>query len=276
MLDNDVTINKSNKVKNILLACGFALVTCGTALLCALSGSKPFVKSSAYIYSDDSYDIYFNFDDSDSSDNFSAFFNSFEYFYDSEDVIYSSCIVTFTGNNGDSYISLVYNGGLPICSNDEEFTWENGGYQVDDIDDEGDFFADFSISYDCIFGENFLSNGNTSYSAFLTQFELTFDDNTMPSIFLDYYNSQLPSNPSLSSDDWVSILGDIVSLLTGGIVGLSGGIGSGVSTLVSDIFVSNNALSVFGGVIVVFAAISLAIGLCRWVMNFLTSLGAKK
>lgn len=77
-----------------------------------------------------------------------------------------------------------------------------------------------------------------------------------------------------------AILTEIVSLLVGGITGLATGIGSGVSSLVQNIFFTTNegtqTLSTFGGVIVVFAAISLAIGLCRWVMNFLTSLGAKK
>lgn len=80
-----------------------------------------------------------------------------------------------------------------------------------------------------------------------------------------------------------AILSEIVSILTGGITGVASGVGQGVSTLVQDIFITGEgtqaspyALSVFGGVIVVFAGVSLAIGLCRWVMNFLTSLGAKK
>ena len=77
-----------------------------------------------------------------------------------------------------------------------------------------------------------------------------------------------------------AILSEIVSILTGGITGVASGVGQGVSTLVSDIFITTNegvqSLSTFGGIIVVFAGVSLAIGLCRWVMNFLTSLGAKK
>ena len=74
----------------------------------------------------------------------------------------------------------------------------------------------------------------------------------------------------------VNLLTAIVGLLTGGITGIASGVGSGVSTLTTQIFISNNALSVFGGMIVVFAGLSLAIGLCRWIMQFLTSLGAKK
>ena len=77
-----------------------------------------------------------------------------------------------------------------------------------------------------------------------------------------------------------AILQEIISLLVGGITGLATGIGQGVSSLVSNIFIDSTgttqALSTFGGVVVVFAGVSLAIGLCRWVMNFLTSLGAKK
>lgn len=77
-----------------------------------------------------------------------------------------------------------------------------------------------------------------------------------------------------------AILTEIVSLLVGGITGIATGIGQGVSSLVSNIFIDSTgttqALSTFGGVVVVFAGVSLAIGLCRWVMNFLTSLGAKK
>lgn len=77
-----------------------------------------------------------------------------------------------------------------------------------------------------------------------------------------------------------AILTEIVGLLVGGITGLATGIGQGVSSLVSSIFIdstgSTQALSVFGGIVCVFAGISLAVGLSRWVMQFLTSLGAKK
>ena len=77
-----------------------------------------------------------------------------------------------------------------------------------------------------------------------------------------------------------SILTEIVTLLTGGITGVASGIGNGVTSLVSNIFIDSTGaspvLSTFGGIVVVFAGVSLAIGLCRWVMNFLTSLGAKK
>lgn len=77
-----------------------------------------------------------------------------------------------------------------------------------------------------------------------------------------------------------NVLTEIIQLLVGGITGIAQGIGTGVSTLVSDIFLdttgSTPALSVFGGIIAVFGGISLAVGLSRWVMNFLTSLGAKK
>lgn len=74
-------------------------------------------------------------------------------------------------------------------------------------------------------------------------------------------------------------LQEIITLLTSGITQLATGIGSGLKSLVTSIFMEVGEggavqLSTFGGVVVVFAGISLAIGLCRWVMSFVTSLGA--
>lgn len=77
-----------------------------------------------------------------------------------------------------------------------------------------------------------------------------------------------------------ALLTSIIELLVGGITGVAEGIGSGLSTLAQDIFITAGAdgamgLSVFGSLIVIFAGISLAIGLSRWVVNFVTSLGAR-
>ena len=67
--------------------------------------------------------------------------------------------------------------------------------------------------------------------------------------------------------------------MTEGLSGIAQGIGGGLSTLVQNIFLTTgeggaSELSLFGGVIVVFAGISLAIGLSKWVVNWVTSLGA--
>lgn len=78
-----------------------------------------------------------------------------------------------------------------------------------------------------------------------------------------------------------AVLGEIIDILVGGITGIAGGIGAGLSALVTDIFLTTPegagepTLSVFGGVIVVFAGVSLAIGLSKFVVSWLTSLGAR-
>lgn len=77
-----------------------------------------------------------------------------------------------------------------------------------------------------------------------------------------------------------TILTQIIELLVGGIKGVASGIGEGLSTLAQSIFLQAGAegaltLSTFGSLIVIFAGISLAIGLSRWVVNFVTSLGAR-
>lgn len=78
-----------------------------------------------------------------------------------------------------------------------------------------------------------------------------------------------------------AVLQEIITLLVSGISQMATGIGSGLSALATAIFLENTgtaqapsyALSTFGGLIVVFAGIALAIGLSRFVVNWVTSLG---
>lgn len=77
----------------------------------------------------------------------------------------------------------------------------------------------------------------------------------------------------------MTILTQIIEILVGGITGVAEGVGAGLSTLAQNIFLSGTGeqqtLSVMGTLIVVFAGISLALALSRWVLNFVTSLGAR-
>lgn len=76
-----------------------------------------------------------------------------------------------------------------------------------------------------------------------------------------------------------TIMTEIIAILVSGIVGIGEGIGAGLSSLATSIFLTGTgetvALSVFGSLIVVFAGISLGMSLCRWAVNFFTSLGAR-
>ena len=71
----------------------------------------------------------------------------------------------------------------------------------------------------------------------------------------------------------------IVEILVSAITGIATGVGKGLSTLASNIFFttseSTTTLSVLGTCILAFAGISLALSLCRWVVNFFTSLGSR-
>lgn len=81
----------------------------------------------------------------------------------------------------------------------------------------------------------------------------------------------------------VQIMQAIIEILVGGISGVATGIGQGLSTLAQSVFLqttgtgesATTTLSTFGVLVVVFAGISLAIGLSRWVVNFVASLGAR-
>jgi hypothetical protein len=74
------------------------------------------------------------------------------------------------------------------------------------------------------------------------------------------------------------LLTEIISLLTSGLTQMATGIGGGLQALVTNIFLETGeggatSLSVFGGVIIIFAGVSLAIGLSRFVVEWVSSLG---
>lgn len=82
---------------------------------------------------------------------------------------------------------------------------------------------------------------------------------------------------------FTTILENLITILTGGIVGVAEGVGKGVVALVTNImFVTDSTthaitdLNAFGYTIVTFAGVSLAIALSIRLYNYLISLGAKK
>ena len=73
-----------------------------------------------------------------------------------------------------------------------------------------------------------------------------------------------------------SVLNEIITLLTSGLTQMATGIGAGFQAFMSGIFLNpsdTSQLSVTGGLIVVFAAIALSIGLGRLCANYLFGLG---
>lgn len=75
----------------------------------------------------------------------------------------------------------------------------------------------------------------------------------------------------------VEIVQSIVQIIVSAIVPIGEAIGSGLSKLAQSLFLQTvgetTSLSVFGTLVVVFAAISLGFSLVRWVLNFITSFG---
>lgn len=78
---------------------------------------------------------------------------------------------------------------------------------------------------------------------------------------------------------WVQFLQEAIQLLVGGITGVASGIGGGLSTLVDALTKtttgSTTEMSAFMAVVLIFGGISLALGLSRWVVNLISSLGAR-
>lgn len=75
----------------------------------------------------------------------------------------------------------------------------------------------------------------------------------------------------------VEVLGEFVQILVGGIKDLAAGIAGGVVDMAKALFLdtSNSTvkLSMFGGIIAIFAGIALAVGITTKVYLWVTSLG---
>lgn len=73
----------------------------------------------------------------------------------------------------------------------------------------------------------------------------------------------------------LEILSAIISIMVGGITEIGSAIGAALSTLASSLFLVSDGseLSVFAILLTCFAAISLGFGLCRWIVNWISSWG---
>ena len=79
----------------------------------------------------------------------------------------------------------------------------------------------------------------------------------------------------------MEIVTQIVEILVAGLTQMASGIGSGLNDLVQSVFLTvtgegataTTTLSVFGSVIIAFGGVALAIGLSKFIVNWLTSWG---
>ena len=79
-----------------------------------------------------------------------------------------------------------------------------------------------------------------------------------------------------------NVLGEFVTILVSGIQDLASGIAQGIVAMAQDLFlnytesegvVTVTGLSVFGGIVAIFAGLALAIGITTRVYTWVTSLG---
>lgn len=75
------------------------------------------------------------------------------------------------------------------------------------------------------------------------------------------------------------VLGEIIEILVSGLQDMARGIAGGLNAMVTDLFLTTTEgtthLSTFGGVVAIFAGISLAVGLTTLVTKWIMSLGAR-
>lgn len=82
----------------------------------------------------------------------------------------------------------------------------------------------------------------------------------------------------------VQAVTDIIEILVSGLTQMAQGLGSGISALVTNVMyttvgegsAATTELSAFAVMVVIFAGISLAIGLSKYIVKLIGSLGARK
>lgn len=80
----------------------------------------------------------------------------------------------------------------------------------------------------------------------------------------------------MKGSEKMTLIQGIVGNLTGALVDFAKGFGKGLVELVNQIFLtSDGQLNTFGVLITIFAGVSLAFGLSRWVLNWVASLGQR-
>ena len=116
---------------------------------------------------------------------------------------------------------------------------------------------------------------NVSTTVLLVNNSTTYNEYSVTITDEDIYNAFAPAP---AEDDLPQVLNDFVSILVGGIQDLASGIASGVTAMASALFLQVDdgvvsGLSVFGGIVAIFAGLALAVALTSKVYAWITSLG---
>lgn len=79
------------------------------------------------------------------------------------------------------------------------------------------------------------------------------------------------------SVNMTNLLKEIVSLMVSGIADFGAGLASGIGGYIEGLFISSTGqLSATGGIIVIFAAVALCVGITKLVWFFITSFGSSR
>lgn len=83
----------------------------------------------------------------------------------------------------------------------------------------------------------------------------------------------------LATSSWTTLVTEFISILVAGLESMAEGIGSGLNAFVTNIFFVTNdgvrSFSDFAGVLALFGAIGIAVGIGRFILGWLSSLGAR-
>jgi len=190
-------------------------------------------------------------------------------------------------NFNNYYYNLYNNNHINIGTTLSYIGYNGSEYNVDDLNASDDGYYEISLTYDNIHYIDFNPNHDYTFRYVDNDDELSFEYDLVLELSSTYYADvkqvielDISANQSVSDSSMGSVLEDFVEILVNGIVTLGQGIATGVSSMASALFLEVDAgtgavtgLSMFGGIVAIFAGLALAIAITTRVYVWITSLG---
>lgn len=260
---NSVDKKKISFLPKLLIALSslFSIVGVGLAFL-----PNHYKSARAVSYNDEDYTITLSADELNNY-HFSNFNNVVIGIYnDVSGILSTGFYCDYTINTGDEY-ELV------------SFDIDDGYFGLDEEHFIIEYFYSATPNYHICFNCDLLDATNDDKFYFYADVQYVFEY-SLDLVFNSTYYADIKyaieqdilANQSYTNN---TFLQDIIELLVGGIGVTASGIGSGLSVLVSSLAIQNGTMSPFMAIILIFGGIALALALCRWVVNLLSSLGQR-
>lgn len=197
--------------------------------------------------------------------------------YELNNYFFNHLYQSFDLGDLQEFLSLTYDGdNFEFAeNNDGAYFWQNSTTPIVFVYD----YVLFNAGQGVNLTENYIFRYGSSFVDFDVTDEvliLSFDSNEKYTEGKQVIELDIQANQP--SDNIPQVMSDFIGVLISGISQLAGGLANGIVAMASALFLSTTdgqvtGLSLFGGIIAIFAGLALAVGITTKVYNWVTSLG---